>query len=94
MSSNRRAAVYVKQWSNGKRWVEHLHKRAEHTAQTYNEEMVDKILNTTYKTAMEDNLIPDRDELMKRIGTMIKFSNSTWSEKKSGWELPKNYFDG
>ena len=45
--------------------------------------MVDKILNTTYKTAMEDNLIPDRDELMKRIGTMIKFPNSTWSEKKS-----------
>jgi len=68
------------------RWVEHLHKRAEHTAQTYNAEMVDKILNTTYKTAMEDNLIPDRDELMKRIGTMIKFPNSTWSEKKSDWE--------
>ena len=76
------------------RWVEHLHKRAEHTAQTYNEEIVDKILNTTYKTAMEDNLIPDRDELVKRIGTMIKFPNSTWSEKKSDWELPKNYFDG
>ncbi len=28
---------------------------------------------------MEDNLIPDRDELMKRISTMIKFPNSTWS---------------
>eukprot|EP00984_Skeletonema_dohrnii_P027525 scaffold17084_cov89-Skeletonema_dohrnii-CCMP3373.AAC.1 len=29
------------------RWVEHLHKRAEHMAET-NEEMVNRILNTTY----------------------------------------------
>ena len=60
------------------RWVEHLQKRAEHTAETYNEEMANRILNTTYKTAMEQNLIPDREALMTRIGNMIKFPNNTW----------------
>ena len=77
-----------------KNWVEHLQKRAEQTAETYNEEMANRIINTTYKTAMEQNLIPDREALMTRIGTMIKFPNSTWSEKKPKWELPKTYFDG
>ena len=75
------------------RWVEHLQKRAEHTAETYNEEMANRILNTTYKTAMEQNLIPDREALMTRIGNMIKFPNNTWLEKKPEWELPKTYFD-
>jgi hypothetical protein len=60
------------------RWVEHLQRRAEHTAETYNEEMVNRILNTTHKTAMEQNLIPDREALMTRIGNMIKFPNNTW----------------
>ena len=62
-------------------------------AETYNEEMANRILNTTYKTAMEQNLIPDREALMTRIGNMIKFPNNTWSEKKPEWELPKTYFD-
>mmetsp|Transcript_27707 Transcript_27707/g.35659 ORF Transcript_27707/g.35659 Transcript_27707/m.35659 type:complete len:133 (+) Transcript_27707:330-728(+) len=75
------------------RWVEHLQRRAEHTAETYNEEMANRILNTTYKTAMEGNLIPDREALVTRIGNMIKSPNSNWSEKKPEWELPRTYFD-
>eukprot|EP00984_Skeletonema_dohrnii_P017994 scaffold8310_cov78-Skeletonema_dohrnii-CCMP3373.AAC.1 len=55
--------------------------------------LANRILNTTYKTAMEQNLIPDREALMTRIGNMIKFPNNTWSEKKPEWELPKTYFD-
>ncbi|KAK1746681.1 hypothetical protein QTG54_002025 [Skeletonema marinoi] len=76
------------------KWVEHLKKKAEHTAKvTYNKERATMILNTTYKTAMEGNLIPDREALVTRIGNMIKSPNSNWSEKKPEWELPRTYFD-
>eukprot|EP00985_Skeletonema_marinoi_P030861 scaffold34321_cov85-Skeletonema_marinoi.AAC.1 len=76
------------------RWVEHLKKKAEHTAKvTYNNERATMILNTTYKTAMEGNLIPDREALVTRIGNMIKSPNSNWSEKKPEWEHPRTYFD-
>ena len=76
------------------KWVEHLKKKAGHTSNvTYNKERADTILNTTYKTAMEGNLIPDRETLVTRIGNMIKSPNSNWSEKKPEWELPRTYFD-
>ena len=79
-------------------WVKHLMERAEQTAETYNVDMATKIHNTTYKTAIERNLIPDREALTTRIGSMIKSPNSTWAEKKqnpeSEWELPRTYFDG
>ena len=76
------------------RWVKHLMERAEQTAETYNVDMANKILNTTYKIAIEQNLIPDRETLTTRIGNMIKSPNSTWAEKKPEWELPRTYFDG
>ena len=60
---------------------------------TYNNERATMILNTTYKTAMEGNLIPDRETLVTRIGNMIKSPNSNWSKKKPEWELPRTYFD-
>ena len=76
------------------KWVEHLKKKAGHTSNvTYNNERATMILNTTYKTAMEGNLIPDRETLVTRIGNMIKSPNSNWSEKKPEWELPRTYFD-
>jgi len=66
-----------------------LKKKAEHTAKvTYNKERATMILNTTYNTAMEGNLLPDRETLVTRIGNMIKSPNSNWSEKKPEWELP------
>ena len=79
------------------RWlVKHLMERAEQTAETYNVDMATKIHNTTYKTAIERNLIPDREALTTRIGSMIKSPNSKWAEKKQNpeWELPRTYFDG
>ena len=77
-------------------WVKHLMERAEQTAETYNVDMATKIHNTTYKTAIERNLIPDREALTTRIGNMIKSPNSTWAEKKQNpeWVLPRTYFDG
>ena len=63
------------------------------TAETYNEEMADKILRTTYKTATEGNLIPNREALKRSIGDMIKFPNDSWSKRKTEWELPTTYFD-
>jgi len=75
------------------RWVEHLKERGDITAKTYNKEMADRILRTTYKTATEGNLIPNSEALMTKIGTMIKYPNKNWSERKPEWELPKTYFD-
>eukprot|EP00985_Skeletonema_marinoi_P015273 scaffold7855_cov80-Skeletonema_marinoi.AAC.1 len=76
------------------KWVEHMNKKAEHTAKvTYNNERATMILNTTYKTATEGNLIPDRETLVTIIGNMIKSPNSNWSEKEPEWELPRTYFD-
>eukprot|EP00984_Skeletonema_dohrnii_P021723 scaffold10916_cov220-Skeletonema_dohrnii-CCMP3373.AAC.1 len=64
-------------------------------AETYNRSQIGNCpkLTSMGKTAMEQNLIPDREALMTRIGNMIKFPNNTWSEKKPEWELPKTYFD-
>jgi len=76
------------------RWVDYLKKRAAETKETYNEEMVTKILTTTYKTATEGNLVPDRETLMTRISNIIKSPNDNWSAKKQEWELPRTYFDG
>ena len=71
------------------KWVEHLKKKAEHTAKvTYNNERATMILNTTYKTAMEGNLIPDRETLVTRIGNMIKSTNNNWSEKSRNGSFP------
>ena len=74
-------------------WVKHLRRRADVTAETYNEEMADEILRTTYKTATEGNLIPNREALKRSIGDMIKFPNDSWSKRKTEWELPTTYFD-
>ena len=92
--------LYCSKKSNGElceivqkreRWVNHLMERAEQTAETYNVDMANKILNTTYKTAIEQNLIPDREALTTSIGRMIKSPNSTWAEKKPEWELPRTF---
>ena len=79
------------------KWVEHLKKKAEHMAKvTYNNESATMILNTTYKTATEGNLIPDRETLVTRIGNMISLLTATgprrsWNGSFPGHILMRNY---
>ena len=55
---------------------------------TYNKERATMILSTTYKTAMEGNLIPDRETLVTRIGNMIKSPNTTGPRRSRNGSCP------
>eukprot|EP00984_Skeletonema_dohrnii_P031951 scaffold25196_cov211-Skeletonema_dohrnii-CCMP3373.AAC.2 len=73
----------------GDKWVENLKKKAENTANvTYNKERATMILKTTYNTAMDGNLVANRETLVTRIGNMIKSPNSTGPRRSQNGSFP------